>query len=92
MDIKSILVICGCVWGTIIVALASWYGCKWLVTEGLLLGAVRRLLKLTAIATLLLFCFSLYSFIGYYTYKHKLIPTVVESIKKEYTVSVKHIT
>lgn len=92
MGIKEMLILFGGVWVTIIVALAAWHVFKWLVTEGLLIGAVKRIVKLTAIATLLLVCFGVYAFIGYYTYKHKLIPTVVESIKNEYVLASKHIS
>jgi hypothetical protein len=88
MDIKSILVVFGCVWVTILVSLTSWHLLKWLVTEGLLIGAVKRLLRLTVIATLLLFCFGIYAFIGYYTLKnHGLVSVVTDAWKSEWLVS-----
>jgi hypothetical protein len=88
MDIKSILVVFGCVWVTILVALTSWHLLKWLVTEGLLIGAIKRLLRLTAIATLLLFCLGIYSFIGYYTLKnHGLVSVVTDAWKNEWLIS-----
>jgi hypothetical protein len=80
MDIKQILVIFGCSLVTIIVSIATWHLFKWLVTEGLLIGAAKRLLKITVVSTLIVVCFGIYLFIGCYSIKNERYKDIVSAI------------
>lgn len=87
MDTKQILVIFGCVWATIAVSLGSWYLFKWLFTQGLMLGAVKKAIKLFSIASLLVICSCVYTFIVHYTIKYDLITAVKEAWKQELVIA-----
>jgi hypothetical protein len=91
MDIKSILVIFGCMWATIFFAFASWHLFKWLFTAGLLIGTVKRIAKLFVVCVLLLLCSGIYTYIVCYAKAHDLLPTVIESLKKEHATLAKNI-
>ena len=91
METKSVLLIFGCVWATIFFAFAAWHLFKWLFTEGLLIGTVKRIAKLFAVCVLLLLCSGIYTYIFCYAKKYDLLPTVIESLKKEHASLAKNI-